>query len=563
VSGPWLQHPAWLAPVLAGLVAAGLALALAGARARRRCGLLVGARAPRPGMRTDALLWLALAALGVALLGPRLGWREARIPAGGVDVVLLLDVSHSMTAADTPPSRLRRAQRAAGEVLARLGPGDRAALAAFAGHGVLLSPLTSDAIALAELLVFLDETLIGAGGSDAADGIATALSAFEGTPGARPRAILLLSDGEDPSRRGADDAAALAARAGVRIVSAAFGSEAGAPLRGLPPSRTAGRIVVSRRDAPALARLARATDGAAFEADPWGELDAAALVAALRRGTGVAAAAAGAEARGPRVPAVRVAPFAALAFALLLLEVAGLRAGGRLRRAAPGLAAALLLVGGAPGRELPRAPAPSALEAELRRRPGDAETLVWLGLARAERGEGAEAERAFAAAALLARDPALAALAWHDLGVLALAAGELERARDAFFAAASLDPGRRASVFNLEWTLEALATRPPETAGGGEPDEAEDAPSPDAQPEPGPEPGTDAPDARAEARAAEPAPDARDEPTPGKDAPPLPTLSDAEARRWLDAAPDDAARALRGAAARAGELRPPARGPAW
>jgi Ca-activated chloride channel family protein len=560
VSGPLLQHPEWLAPAAGVVLAAGAALLAAALRARRRRSALLGRRAPTPGARRDLLLLGALAALAAAGVGPRIGEREIGAPSGGADVVLLLDVSWSMTASDTPPGRLQRAQRAATAVLARLAPGDRAALAAFAGHGVLLAPLTSDAAALGEMLPLVDASLIGAGGSDVGDGIRRALEAFADAPPRRPRAILLLSDGEDPARRGAGEAAALAARAGVRIVTAAFGSDAGAVLEDLPPSAARRGPVVSRRDTAALGALARATGGAAFEADAWGELDADALAAALlpaRRG----AVARGAEI-AQRVPAVRVAPFAALAFALLALEWVGAR--GRLRRGAGALAvaaAAAGAVGAGPGdAPLPPAPAPAALEAHLRRHPGDPEALVWLGLARAERGELAEAERAFAAAALLAPDPALAALAFDDLGVTALAQGRLERARDAFFAAVALDPTRRRAIYNLEWTLAALAARPPEPEGGGERGEEAGPNEPETPRDRDPTPENDAPQAGA---------DARGEPREGADAArapdagAAPELSESEARRWLEATPDDAARALRGAAAKAGDGRPRRAGPGW
>ena len=93
-----------------------------------------------------------------------------RCPADGIDVVVLLDVSRSMDATDTPPSRLVRARAAARDLLLALGPGDRAALAVYAGHGALLTPLTSDAAALVEMLPALDSELMSDRGSRFARG---------------------------------------------------------------------------------------------------------------------------------------------------------------------------------------------------------------------------------------------------------------------------------------------------------------------------------------------------------------------------------------------------------
>ena len=100
MNGPWLQHPDWLTPAALGVAAAALAVALGRLLARRRRLRLLGPRAPRPDW-SDATLLLALGALGVALLGPRLGMRSERVEAAGADVVVLLDVSRSMTARDT------------------------------------------------------------------------------------------------------------------------------------------------------------------------------------------------------------------------------------------------------------------------------------------------------------------------------------------------------------------------------------------------------------------------------------------------------------------------------
>src|SRR5262249_24089316 len=138
-------HPEWLAPLTALCAAAALALVHAGLslrRRRRRLGAGLPGAATSP--LRDALLWGALALLAPALAGPRIGSRVQRVPGSGVDVVFALDVSRSMEARDVPPSRLDVARRALEELLARLEPADRVALVAYAGRGVLLTPLTPD-----------------------------------------------------------------------------------------------------------------------------------------------------------------------------------------------------------------------------------------------------------------------------------------------------------------------------------------------------------------------------------------------------------------------------------
>lgn len=496
---PSLVHPEWSGWVLAVWLAVVAAVGLARLRARRRRRLLLG-DAPtggRDGAR-DVLALLALLAIGVALLGPRLGTRSERLPASGVDVVLLLDVSRSMDARDVPPSRLDRARQAADALLSGLAPGDRAALAAFAARGVLVTPLSRDRAALRELLPSLDTRLVRPGSSRLGKGVRRALEAFD-PASERPRVLVVLSDGEDADGT-ADDGRADVLRAGARVVAVATGREAGAtiPNQGLELRDRRGQVVVTRRDAARLAALAQATDGELLPSDRFGAVDASRLVAAVRRD------AAGASEEGwieRRVPAVRVAPFALLALLLLAHDAAP-----RLRRPLAAGVAALALVGAAPGPE------------------GEALDRIERGLALAAAERWPEAERAFRAAALAARAADLAADAYFDAGVAALEAGRLEAARDAFFEAAALAPGDLETRFNLEWTLRALAAEPPPPPPTSRPDEAEPGP-PDPSPQTPPDPA---------------------EPPAPRPTLEIPPLSPEEVEGLLARATDDPGRALRG-----------------
>lgn len=525
-----LTHPEWWVPLAVLFALAVAALLLARARGRRQRSRLGPSLRPGLSLARDGALLLALAAIGLALLGPRIGEKTVLTPASGVDLVLLLDASRSMDAADVPPSRLARARRTAKDLLARLRPGDRAALATFASRGVLLTPLTPDHAALAELLGAVDTNLIRPTGSSLGAGVRAALAAFE-AGSERPRVLFVLSDGEDP-QRSTDLGAPDALRAELRVLAAAFGSEAGAtvPDHGVPLRDGAGGAVISRRRSDRLARLAAATGGAVFPADAWGAVDLDAASAAVRRDAG--------ELPGQpverRVRAVRVLPFAALA--LLLLAVEGLP---RPRRgqssAALATVGAALLLGAGPA----QAPS-SAVGERLVATPGDPALLVELGLERLARGRHDTARRAFLAAALTARDPELASLAYYDLGVAALEEADYAVARDAFFDALALRPGDRKARYNLEWTLKAL------------PDDAPPPPPP-AEPEPGDTgPERERPELAADAEQEQRQPER--EQASG--------LSEAERQRWLGRVHDDLGRALR-SAAEAEERERPRRGPAW
>jgi tetratricopeptide (TPR) repeat protein len=167
--------------------------------------------------------------------------------------------------------------------------------------------------------------------------------------------------------------------------------------------------------------------------------------------------------------------------------------------------------------------------------------LIALGLARSADGEPEAASRAFSAAALLARDPAVASVAYYDLGVTALSRGDLEGARDAFFDALALTPDDERARFNLEWTLRALEVRPPPDPPAPPP--AQTPPAEGSTPNPPPE-GPRAADRSGSGSA------------PG--APP----DEAMRRRILSRVKDDPTRSLRAAAREQDEERRRA-GPVW
>jgi len=595
------SHPEWL-PAVVAIVAFASALAVAGGlRARVRLRRLLGDGVGDAGLWGDAVVVCALAAVGFALLGPRAGHRVERAVVPGIDLVVLLDVSRSMDARDAPPSRLERAVRVAADVLAGIGPGDRAALAAFAGRGVLLTPLTPDAVALQDMLSGFDGELMQSRGSELGAGVREAVSAFEdGSP--RPRVLLLLSDGEAPLGQDAGDLGAPEAlRAGVRVVAVGFGTEAGAPVpdHGLPLLDAAGRVVISRRDLGRLASLAGETGGELEPTDAFGAVNTAHLLATLRRD---APTAPGVSVER-RVPRLWVAPVAALAFALLLgeggLSVRRLRP----RRLGPSIAAlsgflALWLVPAArpagPGAFDPARTAEAdsglteeslrvdELEALVRARPADPIALLRLGLARSREGQDKEAARAYLAAGLRAHDPAMAALAWYDLGVAQLAQGDLAGARDAFFDSLVLAPHDPRAQFNLEWTLRALAEHPvppaPDTRERGRPEGEDESraskpaagqaaarpprtPSPRAAPSEGSSAITPGSEAAVDSPAGGGAPDPSGKSRNASASLRAPLLTPEQARLWLGSVSEEPGRALHQAARRASGTASPAAGP--
>jgi Ca-activated chloride channel family protein len=187
--------------------------------------MLDGIASDRPGWRrhvTAAALLLAVALVVVAFARPVMA---QRVPVEQAAVIMAIDVSLSMEAADVAPSRIGAAKEAANEFLA-LAPEDlRLGLVAFAGVALPALPPTTDraaASAAIERLSLGEGTAIG-------EGLATALDLAAAEQGEEevPVAIVVLSDGETTVGRAELDVAAEAAAANIPVYTISFGTQNG------------------------------------------------------------------------------------------------------------------------------------------------------------------------------------------------------------------------------------------------------------------------------------------------------------------------------------------------
>jgi Ca-activated chloride channel family protein len=271
-------------PVLLALLPLGPALFAFGAwavvRARRRRRTLLGAQAawlaPRFAVRRrllrDALLSAAVLLCVVALAGPQVGTWMRTVQERGVDVMVVLDTSRSMLAADVTPSRLERAKREVRGLLDRMR-GDRVGLVGFAGDARLVCPLTADPASFRLFLDDVDTTTSGRGGTAVAEGLDLAIESFDPDV-STARVVLLLTDGEDHHSDPPATEIAYKARArGIPVHVVAFGTAEGSviPLaerrgRSDVVRDASGQPVISRPDEALLERIASIGDGAYLSA---------------------------------------------------------------------------------------------------------------------------------------------------------------------------------------------------------------------------------------------------------------------------------------------------------
>ncbi|HVP14294.1 MAG TPA: VWA domain-containing protein [Terriglobales bacterium] len=216
--------------------------------------------------------WLALALAVVSLARPQQGVRLSETESRGVDIMLAIDISPSMSAQDFQPrNRLNVALETARDFI-RHRPHDRIGLVGFAATAFTQCPLTLDHDALDELLDGLDFGL-AEDGTAIGMGIATATARLREsrTPS---KVIVLLTDGAN--NRGQIDpltGADLARAYGIKVYTILVGRGGRVPVP-MPDGTGAFRTVMMQMDVDpvTLARMAQRTGGRFYRAT-----DAAAL----------------------------------------------------------------------------------------------------------------------------------------------------------------------------------------------------------------------------------------------------------------------------------------------
>lgn len=196
-----------------------------------------------------AMLGYALAVL--ALAGP--SWRQGEQPLwqSQTPLVVVLDLSSRIGAADLPPSRLLQARAKLAHLL-EARSGGQVALVAYAEDAFTVTPLTEDAGNIRLYLDDLSPDIMPVDGQRAARGIAWAAKLLS-QAGSKRGDILLLSDRAEAA---ANEAAAAARGQGYTVSALGLGTAAGAAYRGRD-----GVVARAALDAASLRALAVAGGG--------------------------------------------------------------------------------------------------------------------------------------------------------------------------------------------------------------------------------------------------------------------------------------------------------------
>lgn len=139
--------------------------------------------------------WLRLASLGciiTALARPQIKFDETHREGEGIDIILCIDVSGSMTMQDFTPNRIEAAKQVAVNFVNHR-PDDRIGVVTFAGEAFTQCPLTTDHFVLVSQIqqirigLLVDGTAIG-------DGLAMSVERLRDSK-SKSKVIVLLTDG--------------------------------------------------------------------------------------------------------------------------------------------------------------------------------------------------------------------------------------------------------------------------------------------------------------------------------------------------------------------------------
>ena len=206
----------------------------------------------------------ALSALIIAMARPQTKNDEQQAEGEGVDIVLCIDVSGSMTAQDFVPNRMEAAKKVASDFIDRRLT-DRIAIVIFSGESFTQCPLTTDRAVLKSAVESIRNGLLE-DGTAIGDGLSTSVDRLRSSK-TKSKVIILLTDGENNGGLiGPDNAKEIAKAFGIKVYTIGVGTEGFAPF----PIKTPMGVIMQQQkvtiDEKLLTAIASETGGKYFRA---------------------------------------------------------------------------------------------------------------------------------------------------------------------------------------------------------------------------------------------------------------------------------------------------------
>ena len=210
--------------------------------------------------------WGIIVLIIIALARPQSTQSIEKIASEGIDILLVLDISTSMSAEDFEPENRLQAAKSVIRSFLKNRQSDRIGLVVFSGESIALCPLTTNYLMLAKLLkeveigIIEDGTAIGLALANAANRLRHST--------ANSRIVILLTDGKNNAGEIDPITAANAAKAvGVKIYTIGVGEQEGALIPYHDPIfGKRYRPIRASIDEESLRQIAQITDGRYFHA---------------------------------------------------------------------------------------------------------------------------------------------------------------------------------------------------------------------------------------------------------------------------------------------------------
>ena len=165
---------------------------------------------------------LAVAFIITALARPQTKTEQQQTEGEGIDIVLCIDVSGSMTAQDLIPNRMEAAKKVASDFIDRRAA-DRIAIVIFSGESFTQCPLTTDKVVLHAAVSTIRNGLLQ-DGTAIGDGLATSVDRLRSSK-SKSRVVILLTDGENNGGLiGPDNAKEIAKAFGIKVYTIGVGA---------------------------------------------------------------------------------------------------------------------------------------------------------------------------------------------------------------------------------------------------------------------------------------------------------------------------------------------------
>ena len=207
---------------------------------------------------------LSIACIITALARPQTKTDEQQAEGDGVDIVLCIDVSGSMTAQDFTPNRMEAAKKVAQNFIDNRVT-DRIAIVIFSGESFTQCPLTTDKAVLKSAVENIRNGLLE-DGTAIGDGLATSVDRLRSSK-SKSKVVILLTDGENNGGLiGPTNAKEIAKAFGIKVYTIGVGTDGYAPF----PVRTEMGVIMQQQkvtiDEKLLREIAVETGGKYFRA---------------------------------------------------------------------------------------------------------------------------------------------------------------------------------------------------------------------------------------------------------------------------------------------------------